>query len=232
MLRSLVGSEMCIRDRSNTFIGALPKEAGYRLTTINHNNPPEFQRLIVHRLAVPPPPPQGPYHIWSPPGGHPGQRKYLAFTGAILCPTCKTVLGIDPDITFCQCAVCQSNLATRYCQPVQLAQGYDYGKLPNKKHQKKKKKKDKDKDSGSSGLLAAGAVGVVGGVLLADALPDGTFQAVGGVAVASGEFIAEGAVAGGEVAVDGAGYAIDGVEGLWDSGVGDALTDAGHDIGV
>ena len=41
-----------------------------------------------------------------------------AFTGAMQCPNCKTVLGIDPTTTYCQCTVCKSNLNAKFSSAV------------------------------------------------------------------------------------------------------------------
>eukprot|EP00656_Telonema_subtile_P029845 TRINITY_DN32911_c0_g1_i1.p1 TRINITY_DN32911_c0_g1~~TRINITY_DN32911_c0_g1_i1.p1 ORF type:complete len:427 (-),score=71.92 TRINITY_DN32911_c0_g1_i1:89-1369(-) len=200
--------------------------------------------FFVHRFGVPPPPPPPhvAYHIHAPKKGHPGQRKYARFTGAIQCPKCNSVLGVDPETTFCQCAVCHSNLNARYCKPVGLADGSSYATL--KKKHKKKHKKDHKKGHSGSDMAVMGLVGVYGGVLVADSLPEGTFSAVGRAAVQVGETAEDGAVVsatlasdaveavwedtewletGGEFVVDGAvggaGLAADGAEALWDTGV-------------
>ena len=158
--------------------------------------------FVVQRMGVPPPPPPGPYHTYTPPGGHAGQRKYLAFTGvsslsltpsllgflstsctlalgvlvecstgcstecttecalagAIQCPTCKNVLGVDPDTTFCQCGVCKTNLNARFAQPVKLKHKYDSDgyqkKHKRKKNKQKKSKHYKDDSDDSDGMSA------------------------------------------------------------------------------
>jgi len=198
--------------------------------------------FVVQRMGVPPPPPpQGPYHTFTPPGGHAGQRKYLAFTGAIQCPTCKNVLGVDPDTTFCQCGVCKTNLNARYAQPVKLKHQYDsdgYQKKHKRKKNKQKKRKH-HKDDSDDNTLIIGACVVVGGIMVADAMPAEAWEGMGDGIVMGAEFIGEGAIAGagligdgaevvGEGIVDGAGFAADGLEGLWESGVGDAMADGGE----
>jgi len=211
--------------------------------------PSQNTLFTVHRMGVPPPPPRGPYHVYTPPGGHAGQRKYLAYTGAVQCPTCKTALGVQPNTTFCQCGNCKTNLNARYAQPVKLNNGYtydydnydssDWEDNETKKHKKhKKQKKHKKEEKENNGLLI-GACVVVGGVLIADAMPAEAWEGIGQGVVASGEFIGEGAMAGGELVgegavlagegvVAGAGFVADGASGLWESGIGDAMADGGE----
>jgi len=157
--------------------------------------------FTVHRLGVPPPPPpEGAYyHIYTPKGGHPGQRKYLKFTGAIKCPGCQKVLGVDKTTTCCQCSACKTNIVVRYAKPVKLSDQY------------------------SSGLEEDALVcAMVGGVVVASVLAPTCYDMLGDVDFEpAGEAVADVAVAGAEGVADG-------TTALWDSGLGDALEDGGE----
>ena len=143
---------------TGNYLNCMTASDGVNYVYINAPVPGPSTSFTVHRLGVPPPIPQGPYHIYTPPHGHPGQRKYLAFTGAIECPKCRTVLGVDPNVVSCQCPKCHSNIIVRYAKPIQTSKRFQ----------------EKHRRHSGSGLSTGEAVlcGVVGGVLLACVLDD------------------------------------------------------------